>query len=35
MDSVHIEETPWDVDGNQKYTIACEEGEYIDKYKDG
>ena len=35
MDSVHIEEIPWDVDGNQKYTIACEEGEYIDKYKDG
>ena len=34
MDSVHIEEIPWDVDGNQKYTIACEEGEYIDKYKD-
>ena len=35
MDLVHIEEIPWDVDGNQKYTIACEEGEYIDKYKDG
>ena len=35
MDSVHIEEIPWDVDGNQKYMIACEEGEYIDKYKDG
>ena len=34
MDSVHIEEIPWDVDGNQKYMIACEEGEYIDKYKD-
>ena len=35
MDLVHIEEILWDVDGNQKYTIACEEGEYIDKYKDG
>ena len=34
MDSVHIAEIPWDVDGNQKYMIACEEGEYIDKYKD-
>ena len=35
MDLVHVEEIPWDVDGNQKYTIACEEGEYVNKYKDG
>ena len=35
MDSVHVEEIPWDVDRDQKYTIECEEDEYIDKSKDG
>ena len=33
MDSVHVEEIPWDVDREQKYTIECEEEEYIDKSK--
>ena len=35
MDSVRVEEIPWDVDRDQKYTIECEEEEYIDKSKDG
>ena len=35
MDSVHVDEIPWDVDRDQKYTIECEEDEYIDKSKDG
>ena len=35
MDSVCVEEIPWDVDRDQKYTIECEEEEYIDKSKDG
>ena len=35
MDSVRVEEIPWDVDRDQKYTIECEEDEYIDKLKDG
>ena len=35
MDSVRVEEIPWDVDRDQKYTIECEEDEYIDKSKDG
>ena len=35
MDSVHVEEIPWDVDRDQKYTIECQEEEYIDKSKDG
>ena len=35
MDSVRVEEIPWDVDRDQKYTIECEEEEYIDKLKDG
>ena len=35
MDSVCVEEIPWDVDRDQKYTIECEEEEYINKSKDG
>ena len=35
MNSVCVEEIPWDVDRDQKYTIECEEDEYIDKSKDG
>ena len=35
MDSVCVEEIPWEVDRDQKYTIECEEEEYIDKSKDG
>ena len=35
MDSVRVEEIPWDVDRDHKYTIECEEEEYIDKSKDG
>ena len=35
MDSVRVEEIPSDVDRDQKYTIECEEDEYIDKLKDG
>ena len=35
MDSVRVEEIPWDVDRDQKYTIECEQEEYIDKSKDG
>ena len=34
MDSVRVEEIPWDVNRDQKYTIECEEEEYIDKLKD-
>ena len=35
IDSVCVEEIPWDVNRDQKYTIECEEEEYIDKLKDG
>ena len=35
MDLVRVDKIPWDVDGDQKYTIKCEEDEYIDKSKDG
>ena len=35
MDSVLVEEIPWDVDRDQKYRIECEEDEFIDKAKDG
>ena len=35
MDSVHIEEIPWDVMVIRSIRFACKEGEYIDKYKDG
>ena len=35
MDSVLVEEIPWDVDRDQKYRIECEEEEFIDKAKDG
>ena len=35
MDSVRVDEIPWDVDRDQKYTIECEKDEYIDKSKDG
>ena len=35
MDSVLVDEIPWDVDRDQKYRIECEEEDYIDKAKDG
>ena len=35
MDSVLVDEIPWDVDRDQKYQIECEEEDYIDKAKDG
>ena len=35
MDSVLVDEIPWDVDRDQKYQIGCEEEDYIDKEKDG
>ena len=34
-DGLCVEEIPWDVDRDQKYTIECEEEEYIDESKDG
>ena len=35
MDSVLVDEIPWDVDRDQKYRIECEEEDYINKAKDG
>ena len=35
IDFVRVGEISWDVDRDQKYTIECEEEEYIDKWKDG
>ena len=34
MDSVLVDEIPWDVNRDQKYQIECEEEDYIDKAKD-
>ena len=35
MDSVLVDEIPWDVNRDQKYRIECEREDYIDKAKDG
>ena len=35
MDSVLVDEIPWDVNRDQKYWIECDEEDYIDKSKDG
>ena len=35
VDSVLVDEIPWDVDRDQKYRIECDKEDYIDKAKDG
>ena len=35
MDSVLVDEIPWDVDRDQKYRIECDKEDYINKAKDG
>ena len=30
-----VDAIPWDVDGDRRFQIFCEEDEYIDKYRDG
>ena len=34
MDSVLVDEIPWDVNRDQKYRIECDKEDYIDKAKD-
>ena len=30
-----VDAIPWDVDGDRRFQIFCEEDEYINKYRDG